>query len=95
MDRDPILQRDDPQVATAKLRAGSPESISVMLLGLRTHRTLDNSNAPFLLDIGALPQNLIFEVLGKPISRHVSTDIAMALRRPPLGAGPRPAPPVD
>ncbi len=33
MDRDPIFQRDDPQVAAAKLRASGPKSISVVLLG--------------------------------------------------------------
>jgi hypothetical protein len=71
MDRDPILQRDDPQVAAAKLRASGPESISVVLLGFRANRLLNNSNAPFLLEIWALPENLILEVFGEPIGRHV------------------------
>jgi hypothetical protein len=71
MDRDLILQRDDPQVAAAKLWAGGPESISVLLLRFRTNRTLNNSNAPFLLEIWALPENLILEVFGEPIGRHV------------------------
>jgi hypothetical protein len=71
VDRDLILQRDDPQVTAAKLRADGPESISVVLLGFRTNRFLDNSNAPFLLEIWAFPENLILKVFGEPIGRHV------------------------
>jgi hypothetical protein len=71
MDRDLILQRDDPQVAAAKLWAGAPESISVVLLRFRTNRLLNYSNAPFLLEIWALPENLILEVFCEPIGRHV------------------------
>jgi len=71
MDRDLILQRNDAQVAAAKLWADGPESISVVLLRFPTNRLLNNLNAPFLLEIWALSKNLILEVVGEPISRHV------------------------
>jgi hypothetical protein len=66
-----ILQRDDPQVAAAELRADGPESISVVFLGFRTKRFFNDSNAPFLLEIWALLEYLILEVLSGLIGRHV------------------------
>jgi len=71
MDRDFILQRDDPQVPAAKLRAGGPESIAVVFLGFATNRFINDSNAPFLLEIWALPEYLVLEVLSELIGRHV------------------------
>lgn len=71
MDRDLILQRDNPQVAAAKFWAGGPVSISVVLLRFGTYRLLNYSNAPFLLEMWTLAENLILEVFGEPIGRHV------------------------
>jgi hypothetical protein len=71
MDRDLILQRDDPQVPAAKLRAGGPESISVVFLGFETKRLINDSNAPFLLEIWPFPEHLILEVLSELIGPHV------------------------
>jgi hypothetical protein len=41
-----------------------------VFLGFGTNRLINDSNAPFLLEIRALPEYLILEVLSELIGRH-------------------------
>lgn len=74
MNCDLILQRDNPQVSAAKLRADGPKAIAVGFLSFRANWILDDSNAPFFLQIWALPEYFILKVFGKPVHRHVKKD---------------------
>ena len=65
-----ILQCDDSQVAAIKLRAYSPEAVAIVFLRLRPDCLLDNAYAPFLSQIGPLPQYLVDEVIRKAILCH-------------------------
>ena len=62
MYRELIGERDDSQVAPAKLRSGCPEAESVVFPGLNTDRRSDDPNAHLFREIRALPQNLVLEI---------------------------------
>ena len=66
-----ILERDDSQKSSLELVDLASKSIPVSLLDLASQRLFQNSNAPFLFQIWPLAQDLLLEILGKPIFRHV------------------------
>lgn len=58
-----ILKRDDSQVTSLQFGNCCPKSMSVALLRLGPVRRLDDAHAPFLLQVRALAQYLVFEVI--------------------------------
>lgn len=66
----PIGESHDPENEVTKLFDSSPESYSTITLNFDAHRILDYPNAPFLLQILALSQNFILEIIRKFILRH-------------------------
>jgi hypothetical protein len=72
MDGESILERDNAQEASAKLRNGRPESETVVLLRLAANRRLHHANAHLLRNEGPLRQNLVLEVWGELEIGHSS-----------------------
>jgi hypothetical protein len=65
-----VLQGDDPKHAATEFVDTPPETKSVMFLGLAVQGILDDPNAPFLLDVGTLPHNLVLEIVSEPVPSH-------------------------
>jgi hypothetical protein len=75
-----VLEGYHPQHAPPKLVDPSPEPIAVLLLRFTSERVFQNSDAPLLLEIGALPQHLILEVGSEPIRRHARDYSALSMK---------------
>jgi hypothetical protein len=54
----------------AEFRDHSPESVSVVLLPLDSHGSLDDRDAPFAAEIRALPKYFTLEIIRKAILGH-------------------------
>ena len=74
MNRHFILKRDHSQVAILKLGDLSPKTVAVPFLSFRADRRVKYSNAPFLLQIGTLAQNLLLEIFREPVLWHLPED---------------------
>jgi len=70
MDGDLVLQGDDPKHTPTKFVDTSPETKSVTLLRLAVQRILNDPNAPFLLDVRSLAQDLVLEIVSKFVLCH-------------------------
>jgi len=62
-----VLEGNDPKHTATKFVDASPETKAVTLLRLAVQGILDDPNAPFLLDVRSLAQNLVLEILSKPV----------------------------
>ena len=60
-----IFKRDNTQYATFEFVNIAPEPEAVVILNLRAKRVLDNSNAPFLLEIWPFSQDFLLEILSE------------------------------
>jgi hypothetical protein len=80
VDSDFVREGHHPQHAPLQLCNLSPEPIAVFLLRFASDGILQNPDAPLLLEIGALPQDLILEVGREPIRRHACDYSALSTK---------------
>jgi hypothetical protein len=73
----PIGQSDNPENEIMKLFDPSPESDSTVALNLNADGVFDDPNAPFFLQIGALPQDFVLEIRREFIPWHVLNSITI------------------
>ncbi len=74
VDRHLVLERDDAQHFVAQFWHGCLKPNPVVFLRLRPNRLLDDTNTPFLFQVGPLPEYFGFEILGKLVLGHFSED---------------------
>ena len=65
-----VVESDHPKKPSLEFRYRTLEPVPIVLLWLRTNRALNDPDAPFLLEIGPLPEHLCLEVLGEPVIGH-------------------------
>jgi len=82
VNRNFILQRDDPQDASLEFLDCTPKTIPVLLLRFASQGILQNLYAPFLLEIGPLAQYFLFEIFRESVLRHQLQDSPFLLGAP-------------
>ena len=58
-----IVERDNAEISAAKLRNGCPEAPAILLMGLLPRRSQHYADAPLLLEVRSLREDLFLEVL--------------------------------
>ena len=71
MNRNFVLQRDNSQNSSLKLLDFAPNPITVSLLQFASQRFLQNSNAPFFLQIGTLAQDFLLKIFRELVFWHL------------------------
>jgi hypothetical protein len=67
MNCDLVFQRDNSQNSSLKFLNLAPKPTSVSLLQFASQRLFQNSDAPFLLQIGTLAQNFLLKIFREPV----------------------------
>ena len=70
MNRTLVFKGDDSQDSAPELGDFGPEPKPVVFLGFKPKGSVNDSNTPFLLQVGPLPKHLSFEVLREPVRGH-------------------------
>src|SRR3990167_2591636 len=65
-----VFKRHYAQVSSIKLRHRTPETVTVVFLGLRFDRIFYDGNQPLPLEIRAFPYNLVLEIRSVPVIFH-------------------------
>ena len=71
-----VCERHNSQHSPIKLLDLSPEPVPVSLLRFTFQGILENSNAPFLLDVRMFSQHFIFEIVSNLVYARPSHDSA-------------------
>ena len=66
-----ILKGNNPQVSAIKFWQSGPKPVSIVLLRFRLNGIFQYMYTPFLLQVGAFPQNFIFKITRKFIFDHI------------------------